>query len=163
VKSHTIIRSPGAIALCAFFAGVTAFVLFKDVLDGAAVTIQHILSLAALVAALASGHKAMPELKSGRVVSAVTLALLFVASTSYIVISSGARNAETADRGSGSLRSPLEKRGYRMNEAVRYTGLSRSTLYELINDGTLPDLKIAGRRILPGEALDKLFEGAERK
>jgi excisionase family DNA binding protein len=68
-----------------------------------------------------------------------------------------------ADRGAGLLRSPVEKRGYRMNEAVRYTGLSRSTLYELINDGTLPDLKIAGRRILPGEALDKLFESTDRK
>jgi hypothetical protein len=52
--------------------------------------------MAALVAALASGHMALPELKAGRVLSALTLGLLFVGSTSYVVISSGARNAETA-------------------------------------------------------------------
>jgi excisionase family DNA binding protein len=48
-----------------------------------------------------------------------------------------------------------------MNEAVRYTGLSRSTLYKMFGDGRLPDLIIAGRRILPGEALDKLFESSQ--
>jgi excisionase family DNA binding protein len=66
-----------------------------------------------------------------------------------------------ADRGAGLPRFPPEKRGYRMNEAVRYTGLSRSTLYKMIGDGRLPDLIIAGRRILPGEALDKLFESSQ--
>jgi hypothetical protein len=75
---------------------VTGYVLFKDVLDGAPVTTNHVLALAALVAALASGHMALPELKAGRVLSALTLGLLFVGSTSYVVISSGARNAETA-------------------------------------------------------------------
>jgi hypothetical protein len=96
MKCTTIVRHPGAIALGFFFAGVTAYVLFKDVLDGAAVTTTHVLALAALVAALASGHMALPELKAGRVLSALTLGLLFVGSTSYVVISSGARNAETA-------------------------------------------------------------------
>jgi hypothetical protein len=91
-----LIRHPGAIALGLFFAGVTCFVVFKDVLDGAAVTTQHVLSLAAIVAAIGSGHMALPELKSGRVVSAAFLGVLFLASTGYVVISSGARNAETA-------------------------------------------------------------------
>jgi hypothetical protein len=59
-------------------------------------TTNHVLAMAALVAALASGHMALPELKAGRVLSALTLGLLFVGSTSYVVISSGARNAETA-------------------------------------------------------------------
>lgn len=96
MKTHTTIRHPGAIALGCFFTGVTGYVLFKDVLDGAAISTNHVLSLAALVAALSSGHMALPELKAGRVVSALFLGLLFVASTSYVVISSGARNAETA-------------------------------------------------------------------
>jgi hypothetical protein len=96
MKTHTTIRHPGAIALGCFFAGVTGYVLFKDVLEGAGVTTNHVLALGALVAALASAHMALPELKAGRVVSALTLGLLFVGSTSYVVISSGARNAETA-------------------------------------------------------------------
>jgi hypothetical protein len=96
MKCTTIVRHPGAIALGCFFAGVTAYVLFKDVLDGAPVTTTHVLAMAALVAALASGHMALPELNAGRVLSALTLGLLFVGSTSYVVISSGARNAETA-------------------------------------------------------------------
>jgi hypothetical protein len=96
MKCTTIIRSPGAIALGLFFAGVTGYVLFKDVLDGFPLNTTHVLSMAALVAALASGHMALPELKAGRVLSALTLGLLFVGSTSYVVISSGARNAETA-------------------------------------------------------------------
>jgi hypothetical protein len=91
----TTIRSPGAIALGLFFTGVTGYVLFKDVIDGAPVSTQHVLSLAAIVAALASGHMALPELKAGRVVSAAFMAVLFVAATGYVVVSSGARNAET--------------------------------------------------------------------
>jgi hypothetical protein len=96
MKCTTIVRHPGAIVLGCFFASVTGYVLFKDVLDGAPVTTNHVLAMAALVAALASGHMALPELKAGRVLSALTLGLLFVGSTGYVVISSGARNAETA-------------------------------------------------------------------
>jgi hypothetical protein len=103
MRHSTTVRSPGAIALGLFFAGVTGFVLFKDVIDGAVITTQHVLSLAALVAALASGHRAMPELKAGRVLSALTLVVLFLASTSYVVISSGARNAETAAARSAAI------------------------------------------------------------
>jgi hypothetical protein len=79
-----------------FFAGVTGYVLFKDVLDGAEVTTNHVLSLAALVAALASRHMALPQLKAGRMFWALFLGVLFVGSTSYIVVMSGARNAKTA-------------------------------------------------------------------
>jgi hypothetical protein len=60
------IRSPGAIALGAFFASVTGYVLCKDVIDGSAVTTNHVLSLAALVAAIATGHMAIPQLKAKR-------------------------------------------------------------------------------------------------
>jgi hypothetical protein len=40
MTTSTTIRSPGAIALGCFFAGVTGYVLFKDVLDGAALSTQ---------------------------------------------------------------------------------------------------------------------------
>lgn len=87
---------PGALALGAFFASVTGYVLFSDVVHGAAITTQHVLSLAALVAALASGHMAWPQLRSGAILPGLTLSVLFLGSTAYIVVSSGARNAETA-------------------------------------------------------------------
>src|SRR5262249_54263780 len=96
VKIITTFRNRGAIALGFFFAGVTAFVLFKDVIDGAAVTTNHVLALSALVAAIASGHMALPQLQLGRVLSGLALGLILVANTFYVIISSGARNAETA-------------------------------------------------------------------
>ena len=61
MKIITIVRNPGAIALGFFFAGVAAFVLFfKNVIDGAAITTNHVLALSALVAAMASGHMPLP-------------------------------------------------------------------------------------------------------
>lgn len=86
----------GALAL--FFAGVTASVLFSDVIHTGtleAITTAHALSLAAVVAAIASGHFAWPQLRDGNVLAAAGLVLLFAASTGYVVIASGARNGET--------------------------------------------------------------------
>jgi len=54
---------------------------------------------------------------------------------------------------------PEEKRAYRVNEAVAAYRLSRSTLYKLISDGTLRTVKIAGRRLIPRDAIEALFEG----
>lgn len=96
MRRTTAIRSWPAIGLGTFFAGVTGFVLFKDVLDGAPVNTAHVLSLAAIVAAIASGHMAWPQLQRGSVIPAALLAILFAGSTAYVVLSSGARNAETA-------------------------------------------------------------------
>lgn len=96
MNCRTTIRSPGAIALGTFFAGVTAYVLFKDVIDGAPINTCHVLALAALVAAIASGHMAWPAFRSGQIILGLLLAVLFVGSTGYVVVSSGARNAETA-------------------------------------------------------------------
>ena len=87
---------PVPLILGMFFAAVTARVLFDDVIHGAEISTSHLLSLAALVAALASGHMAWPTLKSGSVVHGLMLLILFVGSTAFVVVSSGARNAETA-------------------------------------------------------------------
>ncbi len=92
----TTVRSWPAIGLGVFFASVTGYVLFKDVIDGAAINTSHVLSLAALVAAIASGHMVWPAAKAGRIVTALMLMVLFLAATGYVVVSSGARNAETA-------------------------------------------------------------------
>jgi excisionase family DNA binding protein len=55
-----------------------------------------------------------------------------------------------------------EKRAYRVNEAVAAYRLSRSTLYKLIAEGTLRTVKIAGRRLIPRDAIEALFEGGAK-
>jgi len=42
-------------------------------------------------------------------------------------------------------------------EAVRHSGLGRSSLYELMQGGTLPFAKIQGRRLIPRRALNALL------
>lgn len=93
---HTPKSNRSAIALAAFFSAVTGYVLFTDVIHGAAITTSHALSLAALVAAIASGHHAWPQLRTGNILAGLMLAVLFLASTVYVVVASGARNGETA-------------------------------------------------------------------
>jgi hypothetical protein len=46
---------------------------------------------------------------------------------------------------------------YRVNDAVRVSGLSRSTLYELIGTGELRSIVVAGRRLIPCGALRDLL------
>lgn len=95
MKQHTIIRSKGAMALGLFFAGTTLTVLCEDVLlHGAPLTIQHLLTVAALVGSVTAGHMSIPHLKQGRVIAALGLGILFCAGTIYTVISAGSRNAE---------------------------------------------------------------------
>ena len=55
-----------------------------------------------------------------------------------------------------------EKRAYRVNEAVAAYRLSRSTLYKLMAEGTLRTVKVAGRRLIPRDAMEALIaEGAK--
>jgi excisionase family DNA binding protein len=48
-----------------------------------------------------------------------------------------------------------EKIALQMSEAAYVSGLSRGTLYTLINDGKLPSLKAAGRRLILCADLEK--------
>ena len=52
-----------------------------------------------------------------------------------------------------------DKIAYRIDEAVRATGLSRSSLYVLIASGALPALKAGGRRLILRSDLQTYFEG----
>jgi excisionase family DNA binding protein len=54
---------------------------------------------------------------------------------------------------------PEKKRAYRVDEAVAAYGISRSTIYNLIKSGTLPDVRVSGRRLLPADALEALIAG----
>ncbi len=96
MKAHTI-KSPGALALGLFFALVTGVTILKDVvMDSAQFNLVHLQALAAMVAAIAAGHYIIPTIKQKRVLAPIGLALVFVAATGYVVVSAGARNAETA-------------------------------------------------------------------
>ena len=48
----------------------------------------------------------------------------------------------------------------RVNDAARVTGIGRTSLYELINEGKLKTGKVAGRRLVPMAALRDLIERA---
>ena len=96
MKTNTTIRSWGALALGLFFTAVTARTILDDVWHGAPFTISHLQAVAALVAAIASGHMILPTIMNKQVPAALGLALIFATSTGYIVVSAGARNAEVA-------------------------------------------------------------------
>jgi hypothetical protein len=111
------------LALGAFFASITGFVLFADVIGGAPFTTNHALALAALVAAIASGHYAWPALRSGQIVPAIMLAVLFIGSTGYVVVSSGARNAETAGTKSARIAETNSARARELQQLARAEGM----------------------------------------
>jgi excisionase family DNA binding protein len=50
---------------------------------------------------------------------------------------------------------------YRVNDAAKVAGLSRSSLYALIGEGKLRSVLIAGRRLIPADALRDLLHPAE--
>lgn len=52
-----------------------------------------------------------------------------------------------------------DRLSYRVAEAAHVSGLSRSTIYELIAAGKIRDVKVAGCRIVPAEDLHRLIAG----
>lgn len=119
MQTTTIVRSPAAILLGCFFALVTGYVLFADVIGGAAITTAHVLALAALVAAIASGHMAAPAIRSGAIIPGIMLAMLFLGSTAYIVVSSGARNAEQAGNRAAAIETANAARAHEQELLVK--------------------------------------------
>ena len=53
---------------------------------------------------------------------------------------------------------PLEKIAYRIPEAVQVTGIGRSKLYELIQQGTLRATKVGGRTLIARTELEALLQ-----
>ena len=49
---------------------------------------------------------------------------------------------------------------YRIDDAVKVAGLSRSSLSNLIGEGKLRSVLVAGRRLIPAEALRQLLGAA---
>jgi excisionase family DNA binding protein len=54
-----------------------------------------------------------------------------------------------------------ERLALRVNEAAAVTGLSRSTLYVLMRNGALRSVRVAGRRLIPRDALEALLQGGK--
>jgi excisionase family DNA binding protein len=50
-----------------------------------------------------------------------------------------------------------ERRALSIVETSEATGLSRSSLYRAIESGTLPTVKVGGRRLVPVAAVDALL------
>ncbi len=46
---------------------------------------------------------------------------------------------------------------FTVHDAVAYSGLSRSRLYDLMKSGDLPSLQVGGRRMIRRDALDAYF------
>lgn len=56
---------------------------------------------------------------------------------------------------------PSYKRALTINEFCDRYGVGRSTTYELIAAGRLPDVKIGGRRLIPVDAAEQLLARSE--
>ena len=56
-----------------------------------------------------------------------------------------------------------EKRALRINEASALYGISRSTIYKIMAEGTLRTVKIGGRRLIPRDAIEALISVDARK
>jgi excisionase family DNA binding protein len=72
----------------------------------------------------------------------------------------GRRKGETAEA-IGSVQSGISepKRALTVNEAEKLYSISRSSLYKLIDAGILPDVVVAGRRLIPRDSLEALIAG----
>lgn len=51
---------------------------------------------------------------------------------------------------------------YRVEDAARAVGLSRARVFELIRSGELKSVFVAGRRLIPADALRELVQGARK-
>jgi excisionase family DNA binding protein len=54
--------------------------------------------------------------------------------------------------------SPAEKLAYTVPEFVRAFGISRTSVYELMKNGELPTVKVAGRRLIPRQSALRLLQ-----
>ena len=53
--------------------------------------------------------------------------------------------------------SQLDPRALSIPDASAYSSLSRSRLYELMRDGSIPSVQIGGRRLIMRQAIDEFF------
>jgi hypothetical protein len=59
-----------------------------------------------------------------------------------------------------SMAPPFEPLAYRISDATKVSGLGRSSIYKLIGEGKLRSVLVAGRRLIPADALRDLLREA---
>ena len=128
MEKRTVIRSWGALTLGAVLALGTMVVLFWDVRASADITTDHVMTLAMLIVAVAAGHFFAPAIKSGNIVVALLLAVLFIFATFVCVTGSAGRGAEVAKSKENSVHSVEEKRAD-AKEQLRLSRLQRDELF----------------------------------
>ena len=97
-QTTTYVRSWPAVGLASLCVAGTGYVLFEDVLRGGEINVGHVTGVIALVVTIAAGHMLWPLIRL-RPFAALGLALLFLAGTAYVVITSAGRTAHvTADK-----------------------------------------------------------------
>jgi excisionase family DNA binding protein len=63
------------------------------------------------------------------------------------------------DSAQNQERPQIERRALSIEETAKTCGLSRATLYRLLNDGKLTTIKVGTRRLVPVGAIDALLNG----
>jgi len=105
MRKYTTERPWSAIAAASFFAGVTAWVLFSDVIwHGAPFTTKHVMTLAVLVGTMFFGHYFGSQALAWRVVPAIGCAVLFLGGTYMCVFMATGRNAEAIETKNAAAR-----------------------------------------------------------
>jgi hypothetical protein len=155
MTSHTTIRSWRAMSVAGVILLGTCFVLFQDVLNGAAITTSHVLTALALLIATAAGHQIVPTFKAGRYALTLSMIVLALGSIAYVGLMSGARNAEVtatkAERidGANTQRAALEaQRDGLAPERARSQGMLDAARKELAKEcSTGKGSKCDGKRL----------------
>jgi excisionase family DNA binding protein len=59
------------------------------------------------------------------------------------------------------VRERVDRLAYSPAEAAQALGISRARLYQLLDDGTLPSVKLGRRRLIRLAAIEALLDGLE--
>lgn len=111
MKTYTSVHPRSAIAAGIFFAGVTAYVLFEDVIrHGAPINTKHVMTLAVLIGTIYFGHRFWPQLRQRAIPSALGCGLLFLGGTYMCVFMAAGRNAEAIDTKNSVARTHNDER-----------------------------------------------------
>lgn len=94
--SHYTTPHWGAIALGLITAAGAAAILVEDAVHTGP-TLDHVLSIIALVVTIGAGHLAVTAIRQWRLFRALGLGLVFLAGVLFCVVSTAGRNAEQAD------------------------------------------------------------------
>lgn len=76
-----------------------------------------------------------------------------------VAISKGVPRRHVAELSRDATEPPEPKRALTVNEAVRLYSISRSGLYLLIKNHAIPDVVVAGRRLINRDAMERLIAG----